>query len=135
MTSMRPLFMKLGLKSGCKADILDGPEELFDLLHDMPVDIDWDDEASGLDWIMTFHESRNSFEEAVSGVLPRLEETGSWWIACKKGLPKSNTRLGRDVMAAKLKPLGYVNMLVCSVNDVWSAYKFVKRKELRNQKK
>lgn len=130
---MRPLYKKLGLKSGLEADILDGPEELFDLLHDMPEDISWDDEGDSMDWIMSFHDDRSGFEEALPVVLPRLKEDGCWWIACRKGLKKSPERLGRDVMIEVLGPLGYVDMLVCSVNDVWSAYKFVKRKELRKK--
>lgn len=131
---MRPLYKKLGLKSAYVADIIDGPEELFDLLHDMPEDIDWDDESINLNWIMSFHDDKNAFEQKIPEVLPRLSEDASWWICCRKGLPKSETRLGRDVMLQLLKPMGYVDVLVCSINDIWSSYKFMKRKELRKKK-
>jgi len=122
----------MGLKAGIHADIVHGPDELFDLLHDMPTDIDWDDETCELDWLLSFHENRMDFEASLDKLISRLKSHGSWWIACKKGLPKSDSRLGRDIMLENMKAYGWVDVLVCSVNDVWSAYKFVKRKELRN---
>lgn len=128
---MRPLFKKLGLKSSLRADIVNGPEDLFDLLHDMPEDIEWDDESANLNWLLSFHGSKVDFLNSVDQSLLRLKEDASWWVACKKGLPKSETRLGREVMLEALAPYGWVDVLVCSINDEWSGYKFMKRKELR----
>lgn len=128
---MRPLYKKLGLKSALTADIANGPDDIFDLLHDIPGDIDWDDEAMQIDWLLSFFDSKDHFLDHLETSIARMAENGSWWIACKKGLPKTEQRLGRDVMLEALVPHGWVDVLVCSINDVWSGYKFMKRRELR----
>jgi len=127
----RALYQKMGLKTGLVANIKGGPDNLFDLLYGMPEDIDWDDEAKQLDWLLTFHEDLANFKSTVEENMEFLHPNSAWWIACKKGLPKSENKLDRAAMLQMLNPLGYVDVLVCSIDAVWSAYKFMKRKNLR----
>lgn len=126
--SRTPLFKKLGLKDGLRADIENAPDDLFDLLHGMPDHIDWDDESDELDFLLSFHPDLPSFQKEMDSMLTRVKETGGWWIGTKKGQKKSPTRLSGNEVREILRPMGYVDVKVCSVNDVWTAVKYMKRK-------
>ena len=129
--SQRTLVQKLGLKSGMTADIGRAKPWIFDLLIDLPEDIVWTEESEKLDWYMGFYDDLLDFKNRYPWEIKRLKSNASWWILCKKGLPKSENRLSRASMQEELKEKQMVDVLVCSINDQWSGYKFVKRVEFR----
>ena len=53
------------------------------------------------------------------------------WVSWPKKASKVPTSITEDVIREVALPLGYVDIKVCAVSDVWSGLKLVVRKELR----
>ncbi len=54
------------------------------------------------------------------------------WVSWPKKSAKVSTTVTEDVIRELALPLGYVDVKVCAVTDVWSGLKLVVRKELRS---
>ncbi|MCB0739345.1 MAG: hypothetical protein KDC92_17695, partial [Bacteroidetes bacterium] len=101
---------------------------LFDLLHGMPENINWDDESTDLDFLGSFHPDKNHFEINREKLESRLNPNAAWWIFTKKGEPKSANRFSANEARGILRSLGYVDSKVSAINDEWTATKFKLRK-------
>jgi hypothetical protein len=55
------------------------------------------------------------------------------WVSWPKKSAKISTTVTEDVIRELALPLGYVDVKVCAVTEVWSGLKLVVRKELRAQ--
>jgi hypothetical protein len=53
------------------------------------------------------------------------------WVSWPKKSAKIPTDISEDTVRELALPLGYVDIKVCAVTDVWSGLKLVVRKELR----
>jgi len=53
------------------------------------------------------------------------------WVSWPKKSSKVPTTITEDVIRDLALPLGFVDVKVCAVTDVWSGLKLVVRKELR----
>jgi hypothetical protein len=53
------------------------------------------------------------------------------WISWPKKAAKVPTDITEDVIRSVALPMGYVDIKVCAVSDVWSGLKLVIRKALR----
>ena len=52
-------------------------------------------------------------------------------VVAEEGVEEVPTDITEDVIRSVCQPMGFVNIKVCAVNDVWSGLKLVIRKELR----
>jgi hypothetical protein len=52
------------------------------------------------------------------------------WVPWPKRASKAPTTITEDTVREIALPLGYIDIKVCAVDDVWSALKLVVRKEL-----
>ena len=53
------------------------------------------------------------------------------WVSWPKKVANVATDITEDVVREVALPLGFVDVKVCAVDDVWSGLKLVVRKELR----
>ena len=53
------------------------------------------------------------------------------WVSWPKKASKVPTDITEDTIRELALPLGFVDVKVCAVDDVWSGLKLVVRKELR----
>ncbi len=60
-----------------------------------------------------------------------IRSDGVVWVSWPKKASKVPTDVTDDTIRERALPLGFVDVKVCSVSDVWSALKLVVRKELR----
>ena len=60
-----------------------------------------------------------------------LPDTVVIWVSWPKKSAKVATDITEDTVRAVALPLGFVDVKVCAVDDVWSGLKLVVRKELR----
>ena len=67
---------------------------------------------------------RQSFRE-------RLAPDAAIWVSWPKKAAKVPTDITEDTIRELALPLGFVDVKVCAVSDVWSGLKLVVRKELR----
>jgi hypothetical protein len=60
-----------------------------------------------------------------------LDSSAFVWVSWPKRASKVATDVTEDTIRAVALPLGYVDVKVCAVTEVWSGLKLVVRKELR----
>ena len=66
------------------------------------------------------------------GVLRKtIKADGMVWISWPKKASKVPTDITEDTIRELARPLGYVDVRVCAVSEVWSGLKLVIRKSLR----
>jgi hypothetical protein len=53
------------------------------------------------------------------------------WVSWPKKSAKVTTEIDEDIIRELALPLGFVDVKVCAVTEVWSGLKLVVRKELR----
>lgn len=62
----------------------------------------------------------------------RIEPDGFVWISWPKKSSKVSSEVTEDVVRELALPLGWVDIKVCAVSEVWSGLKIAIRKELRS---
>ena len=67
----------------------------------------------------------------LSSYRAKLKSTGMVWVSWPKKSAKVPTDITEDTIREVAFPLGFVDVKVCAVNEVWSGLKLVIRKELR----
>ncbi|HYJ96664.1 MAG TPA: DUF3052 domain-containing protein, partial [Burkholderiaceae bacterium] len=63
----------------------------------------------------------------------QLGDDAAVWVSWPKKASKVATTVTEDVIRELALPLGFVDIKVCAVSDVWSGLKLVVRKELRGK--
>ena len=64
-------------------------------------------------------------------ILPHLAPGGFIWVSWPKKASRVPTDIVEDTIREVALPLGFVDIKVCAVSDVWSGLKLMVRKELR----
>lgn len=128
-----PLAGKLGLKPPMTLVALNAPREYPSWLGKLPPGIDLASKASApLLAVHLFATNRGALEKQLVPLRKRLEQTGFVWVSWPKKASKVPTDITEDVIRAVALPLGFVDVKVCAVSEVWSALKLVIRKSERN---
>jgi hypothetical protein len=65
------------------------------------------------------------------GIRDGLRPETPVWVSWPKKSAKVSTDITEDTVRKIALPLGYVDVKVCAVDEVWSGLKLVVRKELR----
>jgi hypothetical protein len=127
-----PLAAKLGYKPGMAAHAASAPEGYADWLAPLPAGIRWlprlGAEAKLVHW---FGEDKRDLAEALRRCREQLAPDAVLWISWPKKASKVPTDITEDVIRELALVLGWVDVKVCAVNEVWSGLKLVVRKALR----
>ena len=120
------LAKKLGIKKGQRVKLYHSPEPYEDFFEDLPYDFHpLEDVASEIDFIHYFGVDADQLEGDLPELRKQLSQNGMLWISWPKKSSRVTTDLnGNTVREAGLRH-GLVDIKVCSVNEVWSALKFV----------
>ncbi len=121
-----PLAKKLGIKPGFTL-FLDGAPTDYPL-KDVTV-------ARGLsdrvDPVHLFTKSAKELDRKLRHYRSRIRADAPVWVSWPKKSSKVTTDITEDVIRAVALPLGFVDVKVCAVDEVWSGLKLVIRRELR----
>lgn len=80
----------------------------------------------------TTHSSRPASARFARKVYrKKLRPDAAVWVSWPKKAAKVPTDITEDTIRELALPLGFVDVKVCAVTDVWSGLKLVVRKELR----
>lgn len=127
-----PLAGKLGLKPPMTLVALNAPREYPSWLGKLAPGIDLASKASApLRAVHLFATNRGALEKQLASLRKRLEQTGFVWVSWPKKASKVPTDITEDVIRAVALPLGFVDVKVCAVSEVWSGLKLVIRKSER----
>ncbi len=127
-----PLSKKLGIASGSRVLTHNAPAEYLAWLAPLPTDVVFVTRISAtVDIVHLFVTSCDVLTTRLTSLRTTLRADAMVWVSWPKKSAKVPTDITEDVIRAVALPMGFVDVKVCAVNDVWSGLKLVIRKELR----
>lgn len=127
-----PLVKKLGIKPGMTLFALDAPKEYLSWLGELPDGVSIPSKATpSIEAAHLFVTKRVILKKNLVTLRKKLEQTGFVWVSWPKKTSKVETDITEDVIREVALPLGFVDIKVCAVSDVWSGLKLVIRKSER----
>ncbi len=131
--SSTPLIKKLGIKPPLKLLVVDAPPEYATWLGELPPGVALVSAAGrGVEGAHIFFTDRLRLEKRLLKLRSQLVPDGYVWVSWPKQAAKVPTDLSEGVIRNLALPLGFVDIKVCAVSDVWSGLKLVIRKSERN---
>jgi hypothetical protein len=127
-----PLVKKLGIKQGYVVHTVGAPAEYRNLLKLLPHGVRFEAAATALTNIVhVFETQRNALNATLVSLRRKLTTQAIVWVSWPKKSSNVPTTITDDVIRELALPLGFVDVKVCAVTDVWSGLKLVVRRELR----
>lgn len=127
-----PLARKLGIKEGCKILLIDAPADYRTLLEPLPSSVQFVARLSkSVDLVQVFTTRRSVLERVLVAARQTLAPRAVVWVSWPKKAAKVDTDITEDTIREVALPLGWVDIKVCAVDEVWSSLKLVVRKALR----
>lgn len=127
-----PLPKKLGITGSTRLVVLDAPEEYRSLVGDLPVGAQYLPAVSrAATLVHLFVKERAALATQLKRLRTKLDPEAAVWVSWPKQASKVPTTVTEGTIRELALPLGFVDVKVCAVSDVWSGLKLVVRKELR----
>ena len=129
-----PLARKLGIVAGSRVCPVHAPADYLDWLAPLPEGVRFDAKVSGkTDVVHLFADRRAELATLLDRWRDAIAPAAAVWVSWPKKASKMPTDITEDTIREVALPLGFVDVKVCAVSDVWSGLKLVIRKELRGQ--
>ena len=130
--SASPLAKKLGLKDGLVVCTLGAPHDYADLFGQTLPEVKLTRAPSSrTDLAHLFVTKASVLEKQLARLRNTLKPDASIWVSWPKKASKVPTDITEDTIRSVALPMGFVDIKVCAVTDVWSGLKLVVRKSLR----
>lgn len=127
-----PLAQKLGYRPGCRAVAIAAPPHYPDWLQPLPEGTTFEPAVGGtIDLVHVFVTERGVLSAQLALLRRTIRADAVVWISWPKKASKVHTDVTEDVVRELALPLGFVDVKVCAVSEVWSGLKLVVRKALR----
>jgi hypothetical protein len=127
-----PLAKKLGFKESSLVLLIDAPKDYAQLIAPMPAGVRFISKHSrNVDVAHVFVSRRSILSKHLNQLREMLDVRASIWVSWPKKAAKVPTDITEDTIRQVALPLGFVDIKVCAVSDIWSGLKLVLRKELR----
>ena len=127
-----PLAKKLGMKSGTRVLPLEAPPEYREWLGELPDDVAFTTRMTEtVDVVHVFAVRKAKLAHHLQTLRKALRQDAAVWVSWPKKASKVPTDITEDVIRDLALPLGFVDVKVCAVTDVWSGLKVVIRKSDR----
>lgn len=127
-----PLAKKLGYKAGARAWLHEAPAGYLQWLSPLPAAVGFEKQPGpsvGLAHI--FVTEREDLEQQLKDLREVLGPEAMLWVSWPKKASKVPSTVTEDTIRELALPLGFVDVKVCGVSDVWSGLKLVLRREFR----
>ena len=129
-----PLARKLGIAAGSRVLVVHEPDGYRDWLAPLPEGVRFEARVSAAtDVVHVFVDRRAELENQLDSLRTRIAPAAAVWVSWPKKASKVPTDITEDTIRELALPIGFVDVKVCAVSDVWSGLKLVIRKELRGQ--
>ena len=127
--SATPLLKKLGIKETMKVQLRNAPADYMDFLE-MDISGQLISKPSDADLVHIFSTSKKDLAAAFKQTIKQAKEGLIIWISWYKKSSGMQTDVTEDVIREIVLALGWVDIKVCAVSDVWTGLKIVKRKSV-----
>ena len=112
--------------------LIEAPQEYESLLAPLPHAVQFVNQPdSKVDIAHAFVTQREELAKTLSVLRKKLKPDVALWVSWPKKSAKVPTTITEDTIRELALPLGFVDIKVCAVTEVWSGLKLVVRKELR----
>jgi len=110
-----------------------GAREIFlQLLEPLPSAVQFKESVSRTtDIVHVFATQNEDLKKQVTSFRKQLRSNAMVWVSWPKKAAKVLTDITEDTIRQMALPLGFVDIKVCAISEVWSGLKLVIRKELR----
>jgi hypothetical protein len=126
------LVKKLGIKEGFKILLVKAPAQYQALLAPLPASVRFTSTAnSATNLVHAFATERGALARLLNTLRKKLAPEAAIWVSWPKKSSKVPTDITEDAIREIALPLGFVDIKVCAVTEVWSGLKLVVRRELR----
>ena len=127
-----PLPSKLGIRAGFAVVVKGAPPDYLKLLEPLPEGVTFVSRISSTtDLVHVFSARRAELTKLLRACRSKLPPTAALWVSWPKKSAKVPTDITEDTIRELALPLGFVDVKVCAVTEVWSGLKLVVRRELR----
>ncbi len=128
-----PLWKKLGLKPGMRAQLLHADPGWSVPVEDGPADVEWltstSTEPAGM--IVTFYREAADYLDELDALAPRIHPAGMIWAAWPRKAAGHVSDLDENVIRETALARGLVDVKVAALSPDWSALKLVIRRTNR----
>jgi hypothetical protein len=132
--SKTALAQKLGIKPAMKVAALNPPDGYRELLAPLPADVSFTAKAiAGANFVQLFVTERRTLEKELKRLRKLLADAGVLWVSWPKKSSGVTSDITEDVIREVCLPLGFVDVKVCAINEIWSGLKLMIRRENRRQ--
>jgi hypothetical protein len=127
--SRTPLARKLGIKENYSILLVKEPAHYLKLFAELPEGLNFKKRISRaeVDFIHIFCSSMSQLVKSIEKYKPILKKDGMLWVSWPKGSSSIPTDINRDIIREYVLSQGLVDVKVCSIDQDWSALKFVYR--------
>lgn len=126
-----PLAKKLGIKESSHILLLGEPEDFASLL-DPPVGVVFESIAGPhVDIAHIFVTRKEELATHLGALRKKLKPDAAVWVSWPKKAARVPTTVTEDTIREVALPIGFVDIKVCAIGEVWAGLKLVVRKELR----
>ena len=129
-----PLARKLGFKPATTVVTVGAPPDYTSWLDELPDGVTFTRGLAGRTPVEAAHvfvTRRADMTRHLEVLRRRLADAGFVWVSWPKKAAKVETDITEDVIRDVALPLGFVDVKVCAVSEVWSGLKLVIRKSER----
>ena len=127
-----PLASKLGIKPNSEVHLIHAPDKYVEWVAPLPVDVKFAPRLSkNTDIVHVFTSRKTELAKALQSCRSKVKPSAAVWVSWPKKSSKVPTDITEDTIRECALPLGFVDIKVCAVTDIWSGLKLVIRKELR----
>ncbi|MFO1062747.1 MAG: hypothetical protein U0892_02585 [Pirellulales bacterium] len=127
-----PLAKKIGIREGSRLLTINAPADYAALLEPLPAEVQFESRLTlRTDIVHLFAVEKKHLETKLKRMRTKIRKDAMVWVSWPKKSSKVPTDITEDVIREVCLPLGFVDVKVCAVSEVWSGLKLVIRKELR----
>ncbi len=128
-----PLPKKLGIKSPMQLDVIEAPAKYESIVGELPQGVILSGVAGKkTNMVHVFATRRATLSAHLDSLRKQLSDEAAVWVSWPKKSSKVATDITEDTIRELALPVGFVDIKVCAVSEVWSGLKLVVRKELRS---
>ena len=128
-----PLAKKLGYKTSTHAFLIGAPKNYSSLLAPLPEGVVFERSASpAVGLVHLFVTRKEDLAQHLAALRKKLNPAASLWVSWPKKASKLPTTITEETIREIALPMGFVDIKVCAVDETWSGFKLVVRKELRS---
>ena len=112
--------------------VVGAPVDYRTLLEPLPAAVQFVSQPdASVDIAHVFTSKRSELSAALGNYRKQLSPGAAVWVSWPKKSSRLPSEITEDTVREIALPLGFVDVKVCAVNEVWSGLKLVVRKELR----